>query len=443
MVYDRFWVYVDAFPYRKKPSHCSWRAMLSRWQRYLTFAAAILVAGVLSGVAGGTTTVLIRFVEHVTFGYSNGPLLVGVMEAPLERRIAGPAIGCALAGMGWWLLRRRTSVPGLTESIRADRPFSQGPMAIDALLQVLAVGSGASLGREQAPRLFAAAATELMIRWGSIPPPHRRVLLGSAAGAGLAAVYNVPLAGALFALGIVLRDWRPFPVLVALATSCIATVTVWPLSHGHPSFFWPDTHYGAGALLFVAFVMPTAVLVGGAFNLLIEKARPSTPPSSWTLIPAIGLAGLVTGTVSIWMPQMPGNGKSIILETLEGSDTLVTITVAMVLKPVLAALFIRAGAVGGMLTPALSTGVAMGAFVALLINQFGGHASVPTLGLIGGAAVLGITQHAPVFAAVFTAELTHPPFEVWDMLLLGAVGAHAVRVAVVRRREARKGPAEK
>ena len=416
---------------------------LSRTQRCVTLAAAILVAGVLSGIAGGATTLLVRLVEHLSFGYSAGPLLVGVMDASIERRIAGPAIGCALAGMGWWLLRRRTTVPGLTDSIRSGKPFDQKPMAADALLQILAVGSGASLGREQAPRLFAAAFTELIVRFSSIATEHRRVLLGSAAGAGLAAVYNVPIAGVLFTVSIVLKDRKPFTVLVAIATSCIATVTVWPLSHGDPAFLWPDTHYSARALVFVAFVMPTAVLVGGAFNSLIERARPKVPPSTWTLIPLIGLAGLITGTVSIWMPQMPGNGKSIILETLEGSDTLIPIAVAMVMKPVLTAMFIRLGAVGGMLTPALSTGVAMGAFVALVVNQFGGSASVPTLGLIGGAAVLGITQHAPVFAAVFTAELTHPPFEVWGMLLLGSVGAHLVRLAIVRQRERRRGPAEK
>jgi H+/Cl- antiporter ClcA len=61
------------------------------------------------------------------------------------------------------------------------------------------------------------------------------------------------------------------------------------------------------------------------------------------------------------------------------------------------------------------------------------------LALIGGAAVLGITQHAPVFAAVFTAELTHPPAEVWAMLLLAAVGAHVVRSLAMR---SRKVPAE-
>jgi chloride channel protein, CIC family len=116
--------------------------------------------------------------------------------------------------------------------------------------------------------------------------------------------------------------------------------------------------------------------------------------------------------------------------------------VAMFLKPLLTALFIRAGAVGGMLTPALSTGVAMGAFVALAVNQLGGEASVPTLALIGGAAVLAITQNAPVFAAVFTAELTHPPLEVWVFLLVAAIGAHVVRAVVTRRRTAHKTPAE-
>jgi hypothetical protein len=276
-------------------------------------------------------------------------------------RLIGLTIGCALAGLGWWLLRRKTSVPGLNESIRQGRRFSQVPMAIDALLQVLAIGSGASLGREEAPRLFAAAATELTIRLGSIPAPYRRILLASAAGAGLAAVYNVPAAGALYACGIVLRSWRPVAVLVAVATSCIATVTAWPVSHGDPTFVWPDTLYSWTALLFTVALMPVAAAVGTGFNGLIRRAQPKSPPASWTLLVTVGLAGLLTGACSIWMPQMPGNGKNIIVESLAGGDTLIAVTVAMVLKPVLTALFIRAGAVGGMLTASLATGVATGA----------------------------------------------------------------------------------
>ncbi|MBV8927659.1 MAG: chloride channel protein [Mycobacteriaceae bacterium] len=403
---------------------------MSRTQRYVTFAAAILVAGVLSGVAGGATTVLVRTIEHLTYGYTQGPMLVGVRQASVPRRVIGPAVGCALAGLGWWMLRRKASVPALTDTIRRDRAFAQRPMAADALLQVLAVGSGASLGREQAPRLFAAAGTELLIRLGSIPAPHRRILLASAAGAGLSAVYNVPAAGALFALGIILRSWRPIAVLVAVATSCIATVTAWPISHGAPTFVWPDTHFTWRAVLFVIIAMPLAALVGTIFNALIAHARSVASPPKWTLIPMIGAAGLLTGTCSIWLPQLPGNGKDIVLESLAGGDTLVGVAAAVLLKPTLTALFIRAGAEGGMLTPALSTGVATGALVALAVNRMGAHASVPTLALIGGAAVLGITQNAPVFAAVFTAELTHPPAAVCAMLLVAALGAKAVCVAL-------------
>ena len=119
---------------------------------------------------------------------------------------------------------------------------------------------------------------------------------------------------------------------------------------------------------------------------------------------------------------MPGNGKRYIVESLAGGETLIAVTAAMVLKPVLTALFIRAGAVGGMLTPSLATGVATGASIALLVDRLGGYASVPTLALIGGAAVLGITQQAPVFAAVFTAELTHPPPPIWGHVAAGRGG---------------------
>jgi H+/Cl- antiporter ClcA len=413
--------------------------IVSRCWGFVTFAAAIVVTGVLSGIAGGATTVLVRVIEHVTYGYSEGPLLVGVLSTSIQRRIAGPALGCALAGLGWWLLRQRATVPRLGESIRNDRPFDQKPMVLDALLQVLAVGSGASLGREQAPRLFAASFTERVLRRSSLSVLQRRVLLGSAAGAGLAAVYNVPAAGALFALGIVLNSWRPLAVLVAVATSSIATVTVWPLSHGQPSFVWPDTKFNWKVLLFAIAAMPIGMLVGTAFTWLVDRAKRNALKTSGLLIPAVGLAGLATGICSIWMPQLPGNGKSIILETLSGGATLIPIALVMLLKPLLTALFLRAGAVGGMLTPALSTGVATGAFVALAINQIGGHASIPTFGLIGGAAVLGITQQAPVFAAIFTAELTHPPPAVWLMLVLAALGAHAIRAAATARRSGKRG----
>ena len=70
---------------------------MTRTQRYLIFAAAILVTGVVSGIAGGFTTVVVKAIEHLTYGYEQGPLLTGVKDAPIERRLLGPAIGCCCA----------------------------------------------------------------------------------------------------------------------------------------------------------------------------------------------------------------------------------------------------------------------------------------------------------------------------------------------------------
>ncbi|WP_238306159.1 MULTISPECIES: chloride channel protein [Mycobacterium] len=392
----------------------------------LIFAAAIVVAGVLSGLIGASITLLVRAVQHLTYGYTRGTLLLGVLAASPERRLLGPTLGCALAGLGWWLLRRKTTVPGLNHAIRANRPFASLPMSVDALLQVLAVGSGASLGREQAPRTLAAVGTELLIRSGSLSPEQRRMVLAGAAGAGLAAVYNVPAAGAVFTVGVVLHSWRPSAILVALVTSALATVTAWPVSHGAPTFDWPPTDLTGPAAWTVVAVMPIGALVGAGFTQLMRRSRPATPPKTWTLVPAIGFAGLATGVGSIWLPQLPGNGKSIVLESLSGAAPLAVAGVAILLKPALTAACLRAGAVGGLITPALSTGAATGAFIALAIGQFGGHVSIPTTALIGGAAVLGVTQRAPLFAALFTAELTRPPLDACGLLLVAALGAHAI-----------------
>ena len=69
---------------------------MSRSQRYLIFAAAILVTGVISGLAGASTTLLLRAIEHLIYGYTQGPMLVGVRHASIGRRVIGPAFGTAV-----------------------------------------------------------------------------------------------------------------------------------------------------------------------------------------------------------------------------------------------------------------------------------------------------------------------------------------------------------
>ena len=92
-------------------------------RRTLEFGCGIIVVGLLAGVAGLSTTLLLRAVEHLTYHYSFGTLLSGVTGSSPVRRALGPMVGGALAGFGWWMLRRRTEVPPLAETIASHRPI--------------------------------------------------------------------------------------------------------------------------------------------------------------------------------------------------------------------------------------------------------------------------------------------------------------------------------
>jgi len=398
-------------------------------RRAVEFGCAIVVIGLLAGVAGAATTLLLHAVEHLTYHYTFGTLLSGVGESSMVRRAIGPMVGGALAGCGWWILRRRTEVPGLTETIKSHRAIPRVPLSIDAALQVLIVGSGASLGREGAPRQLAAALGDFGTTRLALTARDREILLACAAGAGLGAVYSVPLGGALFAARILLGTWHPRAVGAALITSSLAVAVASPVTHLEHALTWPDARLSYLFGFLALAIAPLAAAVGLAFNRVMAAARPKVQFKSWVLIPAVAAAGLLTGICSIWWPELPGNGRSILTVSVNSGLTLGAAAVILLLKPLLTALFLRAGAVGGLLTPALATGAAAGSLATLALNQLGGtHIHVSAVSLTCAAGVLAVTQRAPAFAALFVWELARPPYWLLVVFAIAAFAAHGLRV---------------
>jgi H+/Cl- antiporter ClcA len=167
-------------------------------------------------------------------------MLAGVTGSSPIRRVLGPMIGAALAGLGWWILRRRSEVPPLAPTIARHDRIPRLTWSIDAVLQVLLVGSGASLGREGAPRQFAAALGDLGTGWlRRLSPRDREILLACAAAAGLGAVYAVPLAGALFSARILLNTWHPRALGAAFLTSSLAVAIGSAGTGDQPNLHWP------------------------------------------------------------------------------------------------------------------------------------------------------------------------------------------------------------
>jgi H+/Cl- antiporter ClcA len=403
-------------------------------RRNVEFLCAVVIVGLLAGVAGLATTLVLRFVEHLTYHYTFGTLLQGVTGSSPVRRALGPMVGGALAGLGWWLLRSRTVVPPLSEAIARRERIGLAPFGADAALQVVLVGSGASLGREGAPRQFAAALGDFGMRWlKRLSASDREILLACAAGAGLGAVYAVPVGGALFTARIMLRTWHPRALGAALITSSLAVAVASLVTHNQPNLTWPNPHLSYLLVGYALALGPLTLVVGLAFNRLMAAADRAAVTRSWLLIPAIAGAGLLIGVCSHWWPELPGNGKSILTATIAGGMTLTTAAAVLVLKPLLTAVFLRAGATGGMLTPALATGAAAGTLFVLIINAAAGtHFHVQAISLAGAAGVLAVTQRTPFWAAIFVWELARPPLWLLLVFLAAALGAHAVRLLVER-----------
>jgi H+/Cl- antiporter ClcA len=404
-------------------------------RRTVEYACAVVVIGLLAGAAGAATTLLLHAVEHLVYHYSFGSLLTGIGGSSPMRRAVGPMAGGALAGVGWWILRRRDDVPSLSATIAAHRPIPRWRMSVDAGLQVLVVGSGASLGREGAPRQLSAALGDLGTSRWNITARDREILLACAAGAGLGAVYGVPLGGALFAVRILLGTWHPRAVGTALVTSSLAVVVSSPVTHLERSLVWPDPSLSYLFVILACAIAPLAVVVGLAFDELMKWVRPRPQIRSWMLVPAIAVAGLATGICSIWWPELPGNGRSILTVSLNSGLGLGGAAVILVLKPMLTALYLRTGAVGGLITPALATGAAAGTVFTLAVNQlFGADFQVAAVSLACAAGVLAITQRAPLFAALFVWELARPPLWLFVVFAASAFTAHGIRLLRERKR---------
>ncbi|WP_315176560.1 chloride channel protein [Actinomyces oris] len=399
------------------------------------FLVAAAVAGVAAGLIGIAMALLLELFESLFYGISHGGLLERLAAAPPWRRALAPALGGLVAGGLWWWLRATGGVADV-ESAVADRSGQAAPRMglarpfLDAVTQVLTVGAGNSVGREGAPRLAAGAvAARLATRLG-IARSEGAILIASAAGAGLAAMYNAPLGGAAYAVELVMvAGMRRRGVLVAVPVCLIATLVSWLHSHGRPTFEVASPGLSSGTVLGLVLLVPvTAVLGVGARRLWLWMLAHRVRVLRWLPV-AIGTAGLVTGLASLWVPAIVGNGRDAMemaLGTgLPGASNraagagLVLLVGIVALKPVLTGLTLAAGATGGRLAPSLAAGSSAGAALAIALHACGVQASVAVLALAGAGAVLATTQRAPVFGIVFTWELARAG--AWTLVALFAV----------------------
>ena len=401
----------------------------SRANRTARLLVAVVLAGAAAGLIGIAMARLLEGFEWLFYGVREGALPERVEAAPVWRRVLAPAVGGALAGALWWWERATGGVVGVETAVRDGSGTTVRRMGLvrpfaDGVLQVLTVGAGNSVGREGAPRLMAGAAAARLARRLGLEPPATTLLVAAAAGAGLAAMYDVPLGGTAFAVEITMAaGTRRRGMRLALPVSLIATAVSWLHSHGRPTFDIAVGGPTTATILTALAAAPALMVLGAGARRLWDWFKAHRVPNTWALPAGIGAAGLLTGAASLWLPVLPGNGRDALEAALLSPATptaLVTLSGVVLLKPLLTGATLGAGATGGLLAPSFALGGSAGAAIAGLARLAGWEASAPVLALVGAGAVLAITQRAPVFGTLFVWELARP--EPWVLALMVVVG---------------------
>ncbi|WP_322020878.1 MULTISPECIES: chloride channel protein [unclassified Burkholderia] len=397
---------------------------------FARMAAVTILTGVGAGVGGMLLALLLHAIQHVAYGYSlahvvgTESFLTGVSQADAQRRLAVLVVCGLVAGGGWWALYRYgRPLVSIRRAVRAADPrMPFVSTTVHALLQIVTVALGSPLGREVAPREIGSLLAGQLAHRAGLTPADCRLMVARGAGAGLAAVYNVPLGGAVFVLEVLLGTFELRALVVAVVTSAIAAAVAWiGLGNEH--------QYTVPAFVLSTPLVAWSIVCGPLFGFaaygfvrLTSRARADAPKGR--LLPVLALVNFaVIGVLAMRFPQLLGNGKGPASMGFDGTLTIGLAATLLVLKVAIEAGSLRAGAEGGLLTPGLANGALLGVVLGGLWSLVWPGASIGGCALVGATAFLAASMQMPITAVVLLLEFTRANHDSLVPMLLAVAGS--------------------
>jgi CIC family chloride channel protein len=392
------------------------------------FWAMVALTGVATGLFGDLLMLILSAAEHLAFGYHSGSFEASVERASVLRRVGSLVIAGGFGGVAWYLLRRytkgqKTEVDDVlwngTGELSLRRSFGT------SVISEVVIGMGASIGREAAPKLMGGVSGSLLARWTNLTPAQRHLLVACGAGAGLAAVYNVPLGGALFTAEVLYGSLNLPVMLPALACSWIATLTAWIYLPAHATYTGvPVYPFAASELVWAVLAGPVIGVVAVGFIRLIGWVSLHRP-AGWKAILAPLGAFTILGLIGLRYPQLFGNGLDMAQDVFLSGGGFALLFALLALKPLVTALCLGSGASGGLFTPTMSTGAVLGGFLGMAWSLLWPGTPVGAYAIIGAAAMIGAAMQAPLAALALVLELTHSGFQLMIPMMAATMIATA------------------
>ncbi len=387
--------------------------------------AMIVLTGIAAGLTSGFLMRLLRFVQHGSFSYATGDFLTAVQHTSSQHRILVVTLAGLIVGLSLVLLRQFTGGTGgqVTSSIwHRQGSFPATPTVARSLLSIVIVGMGAAVGREAALKDMGATVAGKISDWTRLTPAERHLLVACGAGAGMAAAYNVPMGGALFAVEVLLGAISLTNVLAALTTSFLAVAVSWLMLPNTPTFNVAQLSVSPSLLLWAALAGPALGIASAGYVQLIRWAETGRPSGGWTVAAPV-LVFLALGALSIPFPEVLGNGKNIVQKAFSSQLGTGLLLWLLVLRPLATALCLKSGAPGGLFTPTMTFGALLGG----LFGEAWSHVA-PTIpkdsyAIVGAGAMLASASQGPISSIVFMLELTNHTDALIVPLMIAVAGA--------------------
>jgi chloride channel protein, CIC family len=386
----------------------------------------VLAGGV--GVIGGLVNLAFYYatesVKELFLRHPGDPVEIAEMLGPVERVIL-PAVGGLFAGLilfwGLRLVGQQGSSNLLEVVVAGDGRLPLRTALVKFCSSLMTIGTGGSIGREGG--IVQLSAT-LASKWGQVAkwPPYRlRMLVGCGAASGIAAAYNAPISGAVFASLIVLGNFSMNLFAPLVFASVVATMVTRSFFGIEPWYSVPPFEFTSiRQLPWFLFLGVISGGMGAAFLKLLQHSEDLFQKIKAPIYWRTAVGGLVVGLIAIEFPGVWGNGYAVtnrilqdpyqmLQEPFTNPDVLVLVLIGLLLAKLLATLAtVGSGAVGGVFTPTLFLGASLGAAFGLALHRLGGGLELPvaTFAVVGMGSMLAATTRSPLLAMIMIFEIS-------------------------------------
>ncbi len=376
--------------------------------------ATLFWAGVV-GFLGAWSSILFRLASdflNFVFTQKHGGYAAGFAALGWWQRLLIPTMGGLLAGFSLLLATRissKSSTDYMEAVVLGDGSVPVRISLIKSLSALFSIASGASIGREGPLVQLSAMIASALGRIIKLPIPRRRLIVACGAAAGIASAYNAPIAGSLFVAEIVLGSMAMESFGPLVFASVVATMTV-------RQFFGPDALYKTAefSLNSAWEILPyclLGIICGVSGPVFLRGLKLSEKVFELSKLPLplrLAAGGLGVGLLAMLHPEVCGNGYTLAQSILRGDWVWKSLLYILVLKLLATASTFGSGAVGGVFTPTLCVGASLGYIYGAGVSHVW-HATALSQGamaLVGMAAFLAATTHAPIMAILMVFELT-------------------------------------